>query len=129
MKGLPRIISLLLMVFYVSLWIFNDDVRSRPTLAIVLQGLLTIVLLAAWRWEKIAGRLAAIGGLAFLLIVTVAAIAVYDIHPTAALLGGALLALPYALTGWLFFIAGREVEETQGSGANQRPVGSAENPG
>jgi hypothetical protein len=52
-----RLLSLLPVIFYASLWLFNDDVHSQPTLAIFFLVILTIALLAAWRWEKTGGRL------------------------------------------------------------------------
>jgi hypothetical protein len=129
MKWMPRIFSLLILVFYLALWLFNDDVRSRPTLQVILLGLLTIVLLLAWRWEKIAGRLAVVGGIIFFLIVIIGAISANDIPPIAALLGGALLTLPFVLTGCLFILAGREAERSQGSGAGHNTAASVQNPG
>ncbi|UCG24612.1 MAG: hypothetical protein JSW55_01010 [Chloroflexota bacterium] len=122
MKWMPRIISLLVLVFYLSLWLFNEDVRSRPTPAVMFQGLLTVALLVAWRWEKRAGLLAMVGGITFFLVVAVGAVALYDIQSMAALLGGVLLALPYVLAGGLFFVAGRELESARGGEANRQPI-------
>jgi hypothetical protein len=127
MKWMPRLFSLLVLAFYLSLWFFNEDVRSRPTMAIMFQGLLTIVLLAAWRWEKIVGVLATLGGLLFFMIVTISALGAYDMPLIMALVGGLSLALPYVLTGSLFYISGRELERAQGSKPNRQPAGSAQN--
>ena len=121
MKWMPRIVSLLVLAFYLSLWLFNEDVRSRPTLAVIFSGLLTIVLLASWRWEKAAGLLTVIGATAFFLVVTVGAIVVNDMQPLAALLGGLLFALPYVLAGGLFYMVGREAEGAQRGRAEHRP--------
>jgi hypothetical protein len=111
MKWAVRILSLLPVLFYLSLWLFNEDVRSEPAPAIIFQGLLTVVLLAAWRWEKTAGRLAFIGGFFFFVVLIVGALSRADMPFWAAILSGATLALPYIALGWLFFNLGRQDEE------------------
>ncbi len=111
MKWTIRILSLLVVLYVLSLWFFNEDVRARPTLAILFQALLTLILLLAWRWEKIGGRLAMIGGLIFFVILITGALLDGAIPFAAALLGGTLLALPYVALGWLFFQLGRRTEQ------------------
>ena len=113
MKWTVRILSLLPILFYLSLWLFNEDVRSRPTAGIIFQGLLTIVLLAAWRWEKAAGRLAMIGGLIFFVMLIGGSLIRNDISFVAAVLSSATLALPYVALGWLFFNLSRQAEAAQ----------------
>ena len=110
MRWTVRILSLLPILFYVSLWFFNEDVRSQPTLAILFQAILTIILLAAWRWEKAGGRLAMIGGLIFFVILIAGAFVRDDMSFAMALLSGWMLALPYMVLGWLFFNLGRQAE-------------------
>lgn len=102
MKWTTRILSLLVVSYVLSLWLFNDDVRTQPTLAILFQALLTLILLLAWRWEKVGGRLAMIGGLIFFVILISGALLDGEMSFVAALLGGTLLALPYVALGWLF---------------------------
>jgi hypothetical protein len=111
-KWTIRLLSLLQVFFYLSLWLFNEDVRSDPSLAILFQGLLTLALLAAWRWEKAAGRLVMFGGLLF--FVTLASVALLSGAGSfmGALIGSALLALPYVALGWLFFSLGRQAEQS-----------------
>ena len=127
MKWMPRVISLLVLAFYLSLWIFNEDVRSRPTLPVILPGLLAVFLLVAWRWERFGGLLTILGGLIFFLVIIVGAIGANDISPMAALFGGALLAAPFLLTGCLFFIAGQQPGRSRGSKTDCFPAGSAQN--
>ncbi len=110
MKWTIRLLSFLQVLFYVSLWLFNEDVRSRPTPAILFQALLTLALLAAWRWQRAAGRLTMIGGLIFFLILMLGALADSQGSFTVALFGSTLLALPYVALGWLFFQLGRRAE-------------------
>lgn len=110
MRWTIRILSLLVVLFYLSLWLFNEDVRTHPTLAVVFQALLTLVLLIAWRWETSGGRLAMIGGLIFFLIL-ISGAPPGDVKSfMAVLLGSTLLALPYMALGWLFFHLGRRAE-------------------
>lgn len=110
MKWALRILSLLPVLFYLSLWLFNEDVRNQPTPAIIFQGFLTVVLLAAWRWEKMAGRLALIGGSIFFVILLGGAQTRADMPFWAAALSSATLALPYIALGWLFANLGRQEE-------------------
>jgi len=120
MKWTTRILSLLQVLFYVSLRLFNEDVRSQPTLAVIFQGLLTLVLLAAWRWEKRAGLLAMIGGLVFFLILISGALANDSSSFGAVLFGSILLAAPYVALGWLFVLLGRAAErEAPGQAGRQ----------
>jgi hypothetical protein len=100
------------------LWLFNEDVRSQPTLAIVFQALLTLILLAAWRWEKIGGRLTMIGGALFFVILMVSALTNGDMPLMGALLAGWMLALPYVVLGWLFYNLGRQAERDAGGASN-----------
>lgn len=115
MKWTIRILSLLPILFYLSLWLFNEDVRSQPTLAILFQALLTVVLLASWRWEKVGGLLAMIGGLLFFVILIAGALLRDDLSFSAALLASWMLALPYAVLGWLFYNLGRQAERDAAS--------------
>jgi hypothetical protein len=110
MKWMIRILSLLQALFVLSLWLFNEDVRATPTLAVLLQLLLTLILLAAWRWEKVGGLLAMSGGLIFFLVLIFSAVLGDRSALPAALVGSTLLALPYVVLGWLFFNLGRQVE-------------------
>jgi Na+/melibiose symporter-like transporter len=111
MRWTIRFLSLLQVIFYVSLWLFNEDVRSEPTPAILFQGLLTLALLVAWRWEKIGGRLVMFGGLLFFLMLIVGVLVSGTASFVGALLASAMLTLPYGALGWLFFKLGRQVEQ------------------
>ena len=117
MKWTIRILSLMPVLFYLSLWLFNEDVRSQPTLAVGFQALLSVSLLAAWRWEKAGGRLTMIGGLIFFLILISGALLGDNPSPAFALLGSVLLAAPYVALGWLFFDQGRRVTHDAGGQA------------
>jgi hypothetical protein len=122
MKWTIRLLSLLQVLFYLSLWLFNEDVRSGPTPAILFQALLTLALLAAWRWERTAGRLAMIGGLIFFLILIVGALANSQGSFMVALFASTLLALPYVALGWLFFQLGRRAELEAAGRAGQQTI-------
>ena len=111
MKWTIRLLSLLPILFYISLWLFNDDVRSQPALAILFQAILTITLLVAWRWPKSGGLLAMIGGLIFFVILIAGAFVRDDLSLMAALLISWMMALPYVVLGWLFFYLGRQAEQ------------------
>jgi len=119
MRWTIRLLSLLPILFYLSLWLFNEDVRTQPTLAIFFQAVLTVVLLAAWRWEKTAGRLVMIGGLVFFVILIAGALVRGDMSFMAALLAAWMLALPYAVLGWLFFNLGRQSERDAAAAADR----------
>jgi hypothetical protein len=120
MKWAVRLLSLLPVLFYVSLWLFNEDVRGQPTAAILFQGLLSIVLLAAWRWEKTAGRLAMIGGLIFFALLMGGALIRGDMPFWAAILSNVTLALPYVALGWLFYSLDRDAEAARVDQADRK---------
>ena len=129
MKWIPRVFSLLVLAFYLSFWLFNEDVRARPTLAVILQGLLTLILLAAWRWQKDAGRLAVVGGIVLVLTVVISGLGLYGSSLWAALLGGALLAMPYILVGLLFYDGGRRADAAEGRQTTRKSSGSGQRRG
>lgn len=110
MRWTARILSLLPVLFYLSLWLFNEDVRARPTLQLVYLGLLTIVLLASWHWETAGGRLAVVGGLILFVLLAAGAINRGDMPPAMSLLASAAMAAPYIVCGLLFANIDRPAE-------------------
>lgn len=110
MRWTARILSLFPILFYLSLWLFNEDVRAQPTPQLVYQGLLTIILLASWRWERTGGRLAVFGGLIFFVLLASGAIVGGDMPLLMSLTVAAAMAAPYVVCGLLFANTDRPAE-------------------
>jgi hypothetical protein len=62
-RWLARGLSILIGGFVVVLYLFNDDFRTNPTPPTVMLGVLTLLMLIAWRWERIGGLLTMSGSL------------------------------------------------------------------
>ena len=77
-------------------------------------------MLAAWRWEKTAGRLAMIGGLIFFALLMGGALIRGDMPFWAAILSNVTLALPYVALGWLFYSLDRDAEAARVDQADRK---------
>jgi len=102
-----RILSLILLTFYLSLIFFNEDVRENLTLPFILYGLVIISLLFAWRWERRGGLVATAGALLFGLFLLVNSLLRIEIDLLPAVLGALILFLPCFSAGWLFYTLGQ----------------------
>ena len=122
-RRVARILSLLLLGFYLSLVLFNDDVRMEPTLPFILYGLVVLSLLIAWRWEGKGGLLTMVGALLFGLFLLVNSVLQYEFNLLPAVFGAAILALPCFSAGWLFYTLGQhpKMAEHPGSQEPRRP--------
>jgi hypothetical protein len=114
-RRVARLLSILLLGFYLSLILFNDDVREDLTLPFILYGLIVLSLLIAWRWERKGGLLTLVGSFLFGLFLLVNGILRYDFNLPLAIFGSAILTLPCFSTGWLFYTLGQQPEITESS--------------
>ena len=115
-RRITRLLSLLLVGFYISLILFNDDVREVPTLPFILYGLVVLSLLVAWRWERKGGLLTLVGSLLFGLFLLVNSLLRYDFNLILAVFGAIILTLPCFSAGWLFYTLGQQPEIAEPSG-------------
>jgi hypothetical protein len=115
-RRVTRLLSILLLGFFLSLILFNDDVREDLTLPFILYGLIVLSLLIAWRWERKGGLLTLVGSLLFGLFLLVNGILRYDFNLPLAIFGSAILTLPCFSAGWLFYTLGQQPEITESSG-------------
>jgi hypothetical protein len=106
-RRITRLLSLFLVGFYLSLILFNDDVRTNPTLPFILFSLVVLSVPLAWRWEKEGGLLTLALALVFGLFIMINALVQYQFPVVTAVIGAALLAVPFFLVGWLFYTLGR----------------------
>ncbi len=107
MRYMARILSLILLAFYLSLILFNEDVRENLTLPFLLYGLVIISLLFAWRWERRGGLVAIAGALLFGLFLLVNSLLRIEINLLPAVLGALILFLPCFSAGWVFYTLGQ----------------------
>ena len=103
-RWVARLLSVLVAVFLLSLLAFNEDVRTEPTPPFLVICLLSLFLLAGWRWERVGGLLAMLGS-----PVLVLSILIYwwgQTNMVVPLWGMALLgsgmALAFFIVGWLY---------------------------
>ena len=107
LRRITRLFSLLLLGFYLSLILFNDDVRSDPTLPFVLYSLVILTLLVDWRWEKSGGLLTMTSALVLGLFLVVNSVLNYDFGLVPVVFGAFLLTFPFFMVGWLFHTLGQ----------------------
>jgi hypothetical protein len=105
-RRLTRLLSLLPTAFFVSLIVFNDDLRSEPTLPVFIWGLVSVFLLAAWRWEKAGGRLTILCATLLLVTLAVGGTIRSDLPVGLGLLVSLAITIPYFIAGWLFYSLG-----------------------
>ena len=119
-RRITRFLSLLLVGFYLSLILFNDDVREDLTLPFILYGLVILSLLVAWHWERMGGLLTLVGSLLFGLFLLINARLLYDFTLKLAIFGAIILTLPcFSASG-----AGNRKRSARRSGPT-RPFGSS----
>jgi hypothetical protein len=106
-RRITRLLSLFLVGFYLSLILFNDDLRTNPTLPFILFSLVVLSAPLAWRWEQEGGLLTMALALVFGLYIMINALVQYQFPVVTAVIGAALLAVPFFLVGWLFYTLGR----------------------
>ena len=109
MRLITRLLSLLPIIFYSSILLFNEDVWQKRSPSFFIWGLVIIFLLAAWRWEKKGGILAMVGALALVIVFTLGGIR-YDFTIVQALMVSGVVALPHLLLGWLFYSLGQRAD-------------------
>jgi hypothetical protein len=106
---MTRLLSLLPIAFYSMIILFNDDVREGPAPAFIVWGLVTIFLMATWRWEKEGGTLVMVGAPIIAILFTLSGIR-FDFPTIQAIFISSALALPYLIIGWLFYSIGQQAE-------------------
>lgn len=119
-----RIISALVVAFYVALYLFNEDLRSGPGGAIVFASVLCLIMLAAWRFEKSGGQALMIGALVLPVFIIVENLLRTGSQPfiVPLLLVSVFITMPFFVTGWLFYGVGRQAEL---AGAGELPTEGA----
>ena len=115
-RRITRLLSLLVAGFFLSLILFNEDVRTDPTGPFFFYGFAVLALLLAWRWEKTAGLLSVIISLLFGLYVLVNSLVQNEMSVGATVIGAMLLILPLVLVGWLFYTLGQYSERLAETG-------------
>ena len=103
-RWVARLLSVLIAGLLLSLVVFNEDVRTEQTPQFLVMCLLSLFLLAGWRWERVGGLLAMLGS-----PVLVLSILIYwwgQTNMVVPLWGMALLgsgmALAFFIVGWLY---------------------------
>lgn len=97
-----RVFSLMITGFYLSINLINEQIDYEPTIPIIIQVLLSISMLIAWRWERLGGMLTMAGTPILLTSLLVDNFQRGSwIVPT--ILASSAVALPYLIIGWLFY--------------------------
>ena len=116
-RRISRLLALFMMVFYLSLILFNEDVRTNLTLPFALFSLVVLSVPLAWRFEKKGGLLTRALSIAFGMFILINALVNYQFPLLSALIGVALIAFPLMLVGWLFYTLGQYPERDKTSGS------------
>jgi hypothetical protein len=114
-RWVARGLSLLVGGFILVIFVFNEDVRGDFNLCTVMLGLLSLCVLASWRWERIGGMLTMIGSpLLFLVLLIKGLPADGLITPIWVLfLIDTSIALAFLIIGWLFVSLAQHSDITQ----------------
>ena len=128
-RWFTRGLSLLPVLLWLTLAFFNEDILAEITLPVIIIGLLSISLIAAWRWEKIGGAVTAGGALLLFGVLLYYNFSANNLITSRWVLifVSASMSGPYLILGWLFLsIAQQEPfvdlpQERNDSNASARP--------
>jgi hypothetical protein len=120
-RWVARSISLLIGGSVLFLILFNEDVIQDPTPQLLIMGVLSLFVLAAWRWERVAGTLTLLASPIFFIsaIIEMPGIVGLITPYWVLILIDAALTLSFMIIGWLFVSVARHAEVAQELGAEQ----------
>ena len=103
-RWFARGLSLLPVLFWLTLAIFNEDFLAEITLPLILIGLLSVSLIVAWRWEKIGGAVTSGGALLLFGVLLYQNLSAGNMITSrwVLILVSASMAGFYLILGWLF---------------------------
>lgn len=107
-RWISRGLSILSIGFYISLILFNEDVRSALSLPFLIYGLIVIAFIVSWIKERTGGLAAMVATALLGIVMIIDAFTEEDITLITVLVGTVILLLPNFLIAWLFFTIGQE---------------------
>jgi hypothetical protein len=120
-RWVARCTSLLIGGFVLLVFLFNEDVRQDPTPPTLILGALSLLVLVAWRWERVGGSLTLLA-LPIFFVSVIIQMTGRDgwIAPSWLLiLIDAAITLSFLIVGWLFVSVAKHSEVAQERGAKQ----------
>jgi hypothetical protein len=120
-RWVARCTSLLVGGSVLFLFLFNEDIIQDPTPPTLILGLLSLAVLAAWRWERVGGTLALLASPIFFISALIEMSSIVGlITPTWVLiLIDAAIMLSFVIIGWLFVSVAKHAEVAGELGAEQ----------
>lgn len=114
-RWVARGTSLFIGGFVLVLLLFNEDIREDPTPATLVLGILSLLVLVSWRWERLGGTLTLLASPILLVAPLIQMLGAPGlITPTWLLiLISAAMTLPFFITGWLFLSIAKHAEVAQ----------------
>ncbi len=103
-RWFARGLSLLPVIFWLTLALFNEDFLAEITLPLILIGLLSVSLIVAWRWERIGGAVTSGGALLLFGVLLYQNLSADNMITSrwVLILVSASMAGFYLILGWLF---------------------------
>jgi hypothetical protein len=122
-RWVARVTSLLIGGFVVLLFLFNEDIRQDPTPPTLILGVLSLSVLAAWRWERVAGTLTLLTAPIFFVAAIVEMVGMDGLITPywALILIDAAITCAYLILGWLYVSVAKHAAVATELGA-ERPV-------
>jgi hypothetical protein len=120
-RWVARSISLLIGGSVLLLILLNEDVTQDPTPPMLIMGVLSLFVLAAWRWERVAGTLTLLASPIFFISAVIEMPGIVGLITPywVLILIDAALTLSFMIIGWLFVSVAKHAEVAQELGAEQ----------
>jgi hypothetical protein len=120
-RWVARGTSLLIGGSALFLILFNEDIIQDPTPPTLIMGVLSLFVLAAWRWERIGGTLALLASPVFFIsaIIEMPSIVGLITPIWVLILIDAAITLSFVIIGWLFVSVAKHAEMAGELGAEQ----------